>query len=474
MESAEAVYAFFEVVIVGGGIAGLSAADMLYKNGITSFTILEARSRLGGRMYSEEIDDGKFIDYGAQYVHGGVPANSIYNLAVSNDLLGDEPIAESVENLKNFYTSEGKIIDEYHLQKAWELFAPILEAIKYYEENEEIPSEYNNIEVAFEEGVYNAIENLKASNESENYFIEDVELALRTMRFALEVPNGDKNGEVGLGYYYVELGGGDLVIPAGSQSIIKTFGNEIVSRVKMNTVVNRIEWNDNEVTTFTCEGDVIKSKHVIVTLPLGVLKQESVQFVPPLDDRKKTAIENLGQGREIKMILLFDKPFWLPGNGYMVFAWTEQELAAGIERGDWTTGISIMTEIIGIRNALTTFVVGDFAEVVEKLTDDEIIEGVAQVLRKFTKDMLIPTPTEVKRHNWLSDPFTLGTWVYPTPKTNYTDYAALQIPLPSEETPRVLLAGEHTHGKYSSTMHGARNTGVDQANKIIQYMKNKN
>ena len=35
MESAEAVYAFFEVVIVGGGIAGLSAADMLYKNGIT-------------------------------------------------------------------------------------------------------------------------------------------------------------------------------------------------------------------------------------------------------------------------------------------------------------------------------------------------------------------------------------------------------------------------------------------------------
>ncbi len=35
MESAEAVYTFFEVVIVGGGIAGLSAADMLYKNGIT-------------------------------------------------------------------------------------------------------------------------------------------------------------------------------------------------------------------------------------------------------------------------------------------------------------------------------------------------------------------------------------------------------------------------------------------------------
>ena len=37
---------------------------------------------------------------------------------------------------------------------------------------------------------------------------------------------------------------------------------------------------------FSSEGDVIKSKHVIVTLPLGVLKQESVQFVPPLDDRK--------------------------------------------------------------------------------------------------------------------------------------------------------------------------------------------
>lgn len=49
-----------QVIIIGGGMAGLSAANHLAKNGIDDFRILEARNRLGGRIIS--------VDIGAQKV----------------------------------------------------------------------------------------------------------------------------------------------------------------------------------------------------------------------------------------------------------------------------------------------------------------------------------------------------------------------------------------------------------------------
>lgn len=45
---------FCKIIIIGGGIAGLSAASHLVKNGMTDFKILEARSRLGGRIFALE------------------------------------------------------------------------------------------------------------------------------------------------------------------------------------------------------------------------------------------------------------------------------------------------------------------------------------------------------------------------------------------------------------------------------------
>jgi len=67
----------------------------------------------------------------------------------------------------------------------------------------------------------------------------------------------------------------------------------------------------------------------------------------------------------------------------------------------------------------------------------------------------------------------MGVYTHPSPYTNVSDFETLQVPVPSEENPRLLLAGEHTHSKYHSTMHGARLTGIHQANKIIKSMNKK-
>lgn len=48
-----------KVIIIGAGMAGLSAANHLIKNGLTDFRILEARERAGGRIVSIDIGEEK-------------------------------------------------------------------------------------------------------------------------------------------------------------------------------------------------------------------------------------------------------------------------------------------------------------------------------------------------------------------------------------------------------------------------------
>ena len=70
------------ILIVGSGIAGVSAAHFLHSNGLANVTILEARDRVGGRIHTIEYD-GKPLDLGAEWIHGGSPANCASNLAIS-------------------------------------------------------------------------------------------------------------------------------------------------------------------------------------------------------------------------------------------------------------------------------------------------------------------------------------------------------------------------------------------------------
>ena len=482
MENAEAVYRFFEVVIVGGGIAGLSAADTLIQNGITNFTILEASSRLGGRMYTTELDNGNIIDLGAQFIDGSSNANSIYNLAVKNNLLVERASIEDEEKLlEQIYTSEGRLIDHYNVEKALELFVPIEEYINYYfyTGDPNILPEENNVKIAYEALVAEALNKFIASEESEDYIIEDIAQVLYTLRIRFEIISGDLLEDIGLFPLgsLVNLPGGDSSIPGGTKSIIDTFGKEITDRVRLQSPVSKIEWSGDGVTAYSeSQGSsyVFCASHVISTLPLGVLQNEIVQIMPPLNKDQQEAIKNLRSGTLVKIYLQFDAPFWLVGSGTLLLSWSEKELEEGLASGDWKTGISIMHEDANARDVLIMFAVGAYAEIIETLDDQQILEGAADILKRFTGDPAISKPDRIVWHKWLSDPFTMGVWSHPSPYTNVSDYGALQVPLPSEENPRLLLAGEYTHSKYSSTMHGARLTGIDQANKIIKFIKEKN
>ena len=74
------------VIIIGAGIAGLSAAEILTTSGYESVTILEARNRIGGRVYVREHDENT-IHMGAQWIHQYCPENPMVQVARKYELL---------------------------------------------------------------------------------------------------------------------------------------------------------------------------------------------------------------------------------------------------------------------------------------------------------------------------------------------------------------------------------------------------
>ena len=73
------------VAIVGAGIAGLAAARVLRDMGLRDVVVLEARDRIGGRIWTTRIGNGVPVDLGASWVHG-VEGNPITRIAAENGI----------------------------------------------------------------------------------------------------------------------------------------------------------------------------------------------------------------------------------------------------------------------------------------------------------------------------------------------------------------------------------------------------
>ncbi len=70
----------YTVVVIGAGMSGLSAANRLHEEGVKDLLVLEARDRLGGRVFSA-LKGGKVLEMGAEWIHGATREHSVYALA---------------------------------------------------------------------------------------------------------------------------------------------------------------------------------------------------------------------------------------------------------------------------------------------------------------------------------------------------------------------------------------------------------
>lgn len=413
-----------KVIVIGAGIAGLAAAKTLADKNI-NVMILEARNRIGGRIWTDK-SLGMPVDLGASWIHG-VNKNPIADLA------------------KKFNVATYEIDDE--------------NAIEFDAKGNELPDgEFARIENLFEE-IYEEVANLQEDSDEdmplqqafdqvlEEYDLSDTDLHKLNYYIhlvtALEYGADAKDLSLWEWDSDEEFGGKEVVFPNGYHQIVNGLAQGL--DIRLNTEVKSIKYSQNGIEVETSNG-MFTSEKVVVTIPLGVLKQAQVRFEPPLPPSKQEAINNLEMGVLNKVYLKFPNVFW--DADVELFSYLGEAL------GEWSDWLSF-TPMTG-EPVLMAFHGGDKGFDLEELSDDDVIAGAMQTLKIMFGDDA-PAPEKYLITRWGKDKFSYGSYSHIPPFASGDDFDALFEPVDDV----LFFAGEATSRKHFATVHGAYLSGVE-------------
>jgi monoamine oxidase len=422
-ERTDSLPAGADALVLGAGMAGLAAARTLTERGRKAI-VLEARNRVGGRMWTDS-SLGVPLDLGASWIHG-VNGNPIAKLAKQ---FGIETVPTDDENGIVFDADGSEMPD-----REWRRLESLFESI--YEEVEEMRKQTDTdmpLQRAFDE----AIASRELSREDLrrlNYYIHLVT--------ALEYGADAKDLSLWWWDLGEEFGGREVIFPGGYNQITDALAKGL--DIRLGTIVKTVRYGNEGVEVETSAGR-FTADQAVVTFPLGVLKRASVKFEPPLPESKQTAIDRLGMGVLNKVYLRFPEPFW------------DEEIETisyvGERLGEWCDWLSF-TPFTG-KPILMAFHGGEKGFALEDLSDGEIRAGAMKALRVMFGEE-IPEPNGMLVTRWGKDPFSFGAYSHVPPFASGEDHDALAEPVGNA----LFFAGEAASRDYPSTVHGAYLSGV--------------
>ncbi|XP_076242979.1 peroxisomal N(1)-acetyl-spermine/spermidine oxidase [Calliopsis andreniformis] len=480
-----------KILIVGAGMAGLSAANHLLKNHETDFLIVEARGRIGGRIVATKVGNEK-VELGANWIHG-VLGNPMFELAMANGLIDIVRIPRPHKVVAAM--EDGKQLPFPILQEIYEAYICFLRRCEeYFLSPYSPPDGINSVgaHVALEAEIY--LSSLPIEERRIRQLLFDCLLKRETCITGCDSMEDVDLLEMGS---YAELQGGNISLPDGYSAILEPVCKHIPkTSILIRHAVVKIRWqrkkhmdgstnsrdnncsNTNDFIEIQCEnGKTILAEHVICTLPLGVLKEKANDiFEPPLPNYKLDAIDRLLFGTVDKIFLEYERPFLNPGVSEVMLLWDDRGLKEE-DRQDlsktWFRKIYSFTKIS--ETLLLGWISGKAAEYMEQLSTVEVADICTSILRKFLNDPFVPVPKNCLRTSWHSQPYTRGSYTAMAVGASQLDINRLAEPIVEENDPSkivIAFAGEHTHSSFYSTVHGAYLTGRTAAQTLLESRKN--
>ena len=415
------------VVIVGAGVAGLAAAGELRTSGFDDVVVLEARDRIGGRVWTDTIGDGFPIDLGASWIQG-IDGNPIAAIARENDIATHR-------------TDWGNGVFHYH--GVGEPARSARRALRDFWRRAEA-----NPERSFQSVRDEMLTTM--TSEADRHYLDYMLTTEVENEYAADL--GD------LSYRSVDGGsgfrGGDVVFPGGYGQIVDVLARAHGRPIVLGQAVTEIDHSGATIVVTTAGGATFEADRVIVTVPLGVLKEDLIAFRPSLPVRKRDAIAKLEMGVLNKAYLLFDDVFWDRE--------VERLQYVSADGGRWAETISLYPymgqPILAMLNSAT------FGTRLEQLSDGEVVARAVAALSNMYGD--VPPPRDARITRWRSDPWTHGSYSYVPAGSSFAEHAALGEPVGD----KLFFAGEATSGDYPATVHGAYLSGVRAARQIAVQM----
>lgn len=438
-----------DVLIVGAGMAGLTAARVLAEAG-KRVLVLEARDRVGGRIFTERTASGLLVEQGAEFIHGRAP--ELWSLI---EEAGATTAERNGTMLRETQPGAGLEKDE---EAGDENFFGPLGPLADLPEDEDVsfaewlagsavPEWQREALTGYVEG-FNAADAERISARS-----------LGIQQRAEDAIEGDRSWH---------LPGGYALLPEFLATQVRGAGGEI----RLGCPVDAIHWRRGDVVVTTRRG-TMRSPQCIVTLPLGVLQaanagtRGSVRLEP--EPRALFEARTLAMGHVVRFTLVFRTRWWTelarddasttsalrtlsflftPGRMPPVW-WTrhpELEPAAAATLVGWSGGPR--------SEALR----GITAEELGARACRELAAAFRQPPEKVQGE-LVSTHT----HDWSGDPFALGAY-------SYVPAGALRAPAAMAEpvAQTLYFAGEHTDATGDwGTVQAALRSGLRAAGQVL-------
>lgn len=124
-------------------------------------------------------------------------------------------------------------------------------------------------------------------------------------------------------------------------------------------------------------------------------------------------------------------------------------------------------------NVLCARIYGDAADILESITDEDVLDTCHNLICKLLYSD-VPRPTKLVRSYWSSNPYSRGSYSYFHTQSNGNEPDVIAEPIQNDDNvPVVLFAGEATHSKWFPTTHGARDSGIREAQRLTDYIMDK-
>ena len=434
------------VLVIGAGMAGLVAGRLLHESGV-EVTILEARERIGGRMWTDDFD-GLPVDLGASWIHGA----------------DDNPLTEWCQTLGipllNTPGDGRRIFDgtsaclryDEAMQRAWRGMGAVSLALGAATAGAQIERWHDHPgQLTLADALAPVLDQL------DTLPIFDRQMLGYLVAMA-EGVEGAPFDRIDVASWYPHEASGVNAMPVGGyKRLIEDAAQGLT--IRRATPVHSIHWDEEGVHAQT-EHERFQADAVIITAPLSMLKTERLKVEPPLPPvwREAIAAIGFGDGASLnKIFLRFENQFWPDTNDRFVALPTSFDT-----RGRFVTWSSLV-DVVGapVLLGFTSGAQGAYLDL--EASDEEILtEAMTSIRRVFGPDA--PDPCAYRVTRWISDPWARGSYSFSEPQTT----AAHRLRYAEPVSTRLYLAGEAASPGHYGTVHAALLAGQLAALRLLR------
>lgn len=416
-----------KAIVLGAGIAGLSAAYHLQSGGI-EVVVLEGRDRIGGRVWTSRDFADIPVEFGAELIHGRSAEVNTWQWVRK---LGLSTWHWNKTTDSMIRTEDGAWLT---MGRARQL-SPELEATRSWDLGD-VPEPVNDEDLAtylrrigFSDQQLRYVQRSFANAEGDSMRYLNAKAHAHLFK--------DSDSEDDFSDYRI-LDGYDAYYHKLAQGL----------DIRLNKAVGKIDWRE-AVSATTIEGETVTADVAVLTLPVGVLKAGTVHFDPPLPRSKREALDGLQMGPVMKMVYRFDRPI------------LDRSIGAIYARDNppmwWSPSLGRADGDV----VWTAFFTGDYAREMLDLGQDAALQKGLDTLRREIGQPDLQY-SKARWINWPEDEFARGGYSVCLPG-HYSAREKLAMP-----TPPIYWAGEASAPHHLTAMvHGAYFTGQRAAREIL-------